>query len=414
MPGACSLRIELFDENSLSNLMVGYVQIDVEDRWFAMMSRNMRSMSNRAFLRTNASPTKHLYIRRPEKNQVEGRKWKDPVAPSILQDSERREGSVHVAPHLPPMAPNPIEGLHLLRADQDTGEDVPVGSLRFWMDMVPVDARSATFELPALKTIPMVVYVTVKKIEKISIFRDFGSRNHLQVRGKMRFVDMMGYHTTTHAKTDVAKYQRADAHFNWRWKFEVKVPCQTCKLTLEMFSVNSISVDDLVYNPKEISMDHFLDLAQDNFLNEKPPLGMKTEIVVFDTWKDLSALKYVAKQNKKSCVLRCLTLLKRLFLPKMIEARPCFMTVELEVLPKVSADVDPHPLEQISPPKGRVSMQEMIEHPKVAVVTLCGPRNIRIVVLCTLASLCFLTMLLAIVVLFLLSPYVDVSHSLVS
>uniref|UniRef100_A0A7S1AHT7 C2 domain-containing protein n=1 Tax=Noctiluca scintillans TaxID=2966 RepID=A0A7S1AHT7_NOCSC len=419
MPGACSLRIELFDENNLRNVMVGYVQIDVEDRWFAMLSRNMRSMSNREFLRTHASPTKNLYVRRPEKHLVEGRKWKDPVAPSILPDTARKEGAVHVGPHLPPMAPNPIEGLQLLRADQDTGEDVPVGSLRFWMDMVPVDSRSDTFDLPALKTIPMVVYVTVKRVQKISIFRDIGSRNNLQVRGKMRFVDMMGYHTNTHAKTDVAKYQRADAHFNWRWKFEVKVPCQTCKLTLEIFNVNSIAVDDLVYNPKEISMDHFLDLAQDNFLNEKPALGMKTEIVVFDTWKDMDAMKLVSKKDKKSfsvlqCCLRCFWLLKRLLLPKKTEPKPCFMTVELEVLPKVAADVDPHPLERIGPAKGRVSLQEMIENPRAAAVILCGPRNIRIVVLFTVASLCFLTILLVILVLFLLSPYVDVSSSFVS
>ena len=120
--------LEVWDDNVVSDALIGAVEIDLEDRWMAMQHRRLKALTSRDFLE------KYTSLREPIEVDL-----RDQEGILISGDKERFK------PRLAPFPAAPMEVRALSRKDEQTDEFVEAGTLRFWCDMIPAGSRYEDF-----------------------------------------------------------------------------------------------------------------------------------------------------------------------------------------------------------------------------------------------------------------------------
>merc|ERR1712048_1125376 len=121
-----------------------------------------------------------------------------------------------------------------MRQDEDTSEQVAAGSLRFWIDVLPLEHkyREANIQAPPSKSFK--VFITVWDVTGISIFKDFGERNDVYVKASLHTKDATGNLNCQSWSTDVHKWAGRKATFNWRHCLDVRCPAERASLFLSL------------------------------------------------------------------------------------------------------------------------------------------------------------------------------------
>jgi hypothetical protein len=187
------------------------------------------------------------------------------------------------------------------------------------------------------------------------------------VRGKLSACSVAkGSCAPQKRETDVHKFAHTDAVFNWRWKFPVEAPTQSCTLELSLVDKDVLSANDLIYAKKILPLDHMLMLALDHHANGKPALGVNSEKVIFDAWPKRDVP--VEPPSTWWCSWRRRT-------PE--KPAPATLRVDVQILPKEDADLDHVDEGQISEPHGRLSWNTGLAAPLRVAQTLVGPTHWR-------------------------------------
>jgi len=421
--------------------LIGTADVDLEDRWFTLTKRFHRSACNRDYMKDNVSP----FGKRPDgkegpfrfksvtRKEFNSSQSTDTTTPSSLfasgdskapkkrfiepkevelrhqtyhpvKDEGRGVGPVGLAtpqskaeaegvkefeikPNVCSPDPLPVEILDLEREDEDTATTTKVGVLRLWVDL---NDEMADYNVPHLKLngVPFEVRVTVKKITKITVFKDYGERNDVFVEGKFTVMDWAGNPKESRQVTDVHKWATSEASFNWRWKFVADAPATQCSIKLSIFD-EDIMERDPIYFAKEIALDHMLMLAYRNYNAQKPALGVHSMKIRFDDWAHREA------QYIYSCCCFC----KR---KKPNKEGACFMDIDVEIIPKVDADTEPVPDGEVAAPTGRISWDTAIKEPWTFFKLVLGPYNTQTFIWCCCGTWCcvFLVVILACVFFF--------------
>merc|ERR1719215_41237 len=150
------------------------------------------------------------------------------------------------------------------------------------------------------------VRITVYEVSNIKIFRDFGERNDVYIKGEFRSVDYDNNVYVNTQLTDTHKFARHMARFNWNWCFTCTAPSSECQLELTLMDADKFGDNDLIYYPKTYSLDHYLWLAYRDWRSGKAPLGSLTDTIVFDRWPKI-------KEPIPTISCGCLRRMKRKF-----------------------------------------------------------------------------------------------------
>merc|ERR1712086_687400 len=177
-----------------------------------------------------------------------------------------------------------------------------------------------------------------------------------------------------------------------RWVFPVTAPIASCCLELKLLDADTVTADDLVYAPKVLNLDHMLMLAFNEWLEGKEPLGVNSEIVVFDARPKRAA-------NSVASGFFCCSRRQKSKLDKQKPPKPASLFVDVQILPKDVADRAPVTCGQISEPKGRVEWKTAAADPFKFAKIMLGPRNTRALTTCGVCSgfviVCIFLLLLA-------------------
>ena len=85
----------------------------------------------------------------------------------------------------------------------------------------------------------------IKRVDNISIFRDFGERNDVRVEGTLITEDFYGRKQIRKFQTDTHTWANTFASFNWRWVFKLKVRFFVCgcwRIVVRILQANSIMI----------------------------------------------------------------------------------------------------------------------------------------------------------------------------
>jgi len=386
IPGATTLRIRLMQKRSLrKDLLMGETTIDIEDRVYCLLQTVVRQDVDLEYRAKYVQPQIPFQIEKPEKgaarNKGVGRTWTkaEPIRQQGLQNAsaayqeERLEPShqFKLAPRLPPQPPAPIEAKALMRQDEDTSAEIPVGSLRFWLDMTPSDESYVEAQLQDTSQVEFRIIVTIWDVMNISIFKDYGERNDCYVQVVLTYRDINGKVESQAWKTSVHKWAHTEASFNERKSFKVKAPVMSCTMSLMLFDDDIISQDDLIYDSKVVSLDHMLMLAFTHAKEGKDPIGVNKDSIMFDSWpknkEDMHLRTQLGQAGLSSARIKS----------KEKGPDPATMRYDVQVLPELEFNAMGLQDGVVAPQKGRLTWETAMQNPKRFLVALFGPSCVR-------------------------------------
>jgi len=298
----------------------------------------------------------------PSAKQSSG--WVDPPYVDPEKDfGVMAEGKTLIPPRRGPGSRMPIEVHDIQRQDAETGTESRSGVLRMWVNITPTEAGpEKDIEVP--KLVDFELRITIWRISNISVFRDYGVRNDVYVKGKFKAVDMHGNETYLFEKTDIHRFANDEASFNWRWVFKTPAPVQDATLELIMMDEDRLSAHDQIYHPVVYPLDHLLSVAYENHHEGRRPLGVLHETVVFDSWDDETAVETLFSQYCRCCWRRS-GLARRKF---------AHMHMDVQLLPMQEAQSDPVEAGNVAAPKNRLSLGSALAEPVRTVKILVGAR----------------------------------------
>lgn len=228
IPGADTINLKVMNESALgAPTIIGEVDIDVEDRWQAVIQKNLTQLTSVEWL------TKHL-----------------------ANEGVDEESGEKLRPHLAPGKPFPVEFADLFHIDPDSKLRTPAGSIRYWVDLVPSEEPYTDYDVAAARQgADFEIRVTVWNVKGVTIFMDDGQRNDLIVRGTLVVRSVDGTVTRFTRDTDCHKFSNSDANFNWRWKFTVNCPAASCSLVLQLLDSDSLTDPEPIYDPEVYSQE---------------------------------------------------------------------------------------------------------------------------------------------------------------
>jgi hypothetical protein len=367
-------------------------------------------------------PFKDLFAEKENQKEEESGApiWCDPFVPDV-SDKKSSGFDVELMPRISPMLNLPIETQDLILADEETGVEEKVGVLRFWVDIFPSGADKRDVVL-AHANVEFEVRITIRDISGIAIFKDFGERNDVLVKGTLHSKSSSGT-VRKNLQTDCHKYANDKASFNWQWVFRVASPANYCYLNLEMVDYDRVSNADPIYEAKQLNLDHLLMLSYHRHLDSKRPLGEDHRTIVFDSWAeertdgffsnvreasltaDAQATK-IATQGPRRCYCCCRKSPKKN--KQETPPGPARMKVDIKILPVNEVAGDPAPpvltgtaeSGRIFEPKGRIDTNTMLADPMGFFTILIGKKNKRF-----LYKLSICTFIILIILIFLVLSY---------
>eukprot|EP00929_Paragymnodinium_shiwhaense_P066234 TRINITY_DN33197_c0_g1_i1.p1 TRINITY_DN33197_c0_g1~~TRINITY_DN33197_c0_g1_i1.p1 ORF type:complete len:2741 (-),score=745.43 TRINITY_DN33197_c0_g1_i1:71-8293(-) len=431
VPGATTLRLELWHKPKLSDLtgglsgdvLVGYLEVDLEDRNLLLRQRMLRASTNREFLESRISPDDTMRFMKVKKSdKYKKASMQEPA--EQLTSSETTARTVWFDPELPEKAkpgaqdqttcrPHilhdnrcPIEGRDLVRVDQDTEMEMKVGLLRYWVDITPCSDPYPDVTLQSDQK-EFEVRVTIWGIKEISIFQDFGERNDVFVRAKMTALSANGDMINDYQDTDIHKWAHDSANFNWNVAFVVKCPTIMADIEFSMFDADRISDADPIYDSEVMAMDQYLTTAYFRQMDGEPTLPTDlSKRIVFASWPSKQKHKRLEPMDgngdKKEKAKRWCCSRK----PKpMKPPKPAKMTIDVTVLPKEEADKIPFKVGRIGEqdPPGRMNWTTAAANPGKFIKILLGPNNVIIIVKMLVTLIFFIVAITILYVLYLYS-----------
>lgn len=362
LPGQAKMTIEVWHKGVLSNTLLGIVEIDLEDRWLALKRRELRESSCVELLTHCISPEKVRFCPFSPAGDISG--WVDPPAEPEADFTDPGTGKEAIKPARVSSHRMPIEYRDLMRVDGETATESRVGVLRLWVDITPIGEHSPG-DIEVFKPQEFQVRIVIWRITNISVFKDFGDRNDVYVKGRFKYVDFWGKEQVKVDKTDVHKFANAEAYFNWRWIFTVRAPATDCFLELTMMDEDRISQHDTIYYPVVYSLDQMLNVAYSNAKEGRRPLGTLQETVVFDQFEEENAVESCCSKYCRCCWRRS----------RMSERRFAKMRMDVQILPMEEASNTPVDVGNIMPPKDRMTISTAVSHPERTLQIIMGARN---------------------------------------
>jgi len=388
LPGVAKLSIQVWHKGLLNDTLVGTCWVDLEDRWLTLKQRELRECSNEKYLRSNISPETVRYCTLSTASlNCDG--WVDPPDDPEADCDKPGTGKEVMRPWRAPGQRMPIEFQDLLRVDEETATESRVGILRFWVDILPIGDHAAE-DVDVYKPIDFEVRILIRRITNISVFRDYGIRNDVYVKGRIKTVDYLGKETVQSDKTDVHKFAHAEATFNWRWVFPVRAPAQECSLELRMIDENKITSHDAIYHPVVYSLDHMLNVAYTNAKESRRPLGVLQDTVVFDSWDEESPVESLFSQYCRCCWRRS----------KLGERKFAQMQMDVQIVPVWEAQLAPAEPGCTSVPKDRMTLATAISEPKKTLKIIVGSGNFYNIQIITCACITLVVSVLVLALVF--------------
>eukprot|EP00930_Biecheleria_cincta_P034844 TRINITY_DN24022_c0_g3_i1.p1 TRINITY_DN24022_c0_g3~~TRINITY_DN24022_c0_g3_i1.p1 ORF type:complete len:2478 (-),score=472.10 TRINITY_DN24022_c0_g3_i1:96-7529(-) len=371
LPGAGIVRIQAWAKGALafSDVMIGEMQLDLEDRWLCLKRKELRCQTNQDFLKANVSPK--AYSRYYMVNPPDERLWEEPQVPEIAEEGKGCE----IRPARAPGDRMPIESRFMLLQDQGGGHSSDrsrSGMLRYCLDMCPSTVQAPDIP-PKVTTAEFEVRVCVISVDNIKVYKDFGQRNDLFVELKYKAQSMDGSEVNRKEKTQVHRWAHQDASFNERFIFPLTGPCTSAHVEFTLFDQDRVTSADLVYHPQVYSLDHLAQLAYSNWKERREPITQLYEDVTFDSWPSKNILS--AQSGFRCC--RCLRRSsKAAYLTNAVKkAFYAKLHLSVEVVPKSYVDsMPPAPAGVFEPPKDRLSWQMLATNPVKTMKVMLGPR----------------------------------------
>eukprot|EP00916_Digyalum_oweni_P009599 GHVL01016184.1.p1 GENE.GHVL01016184.1~~GHVL01016184.1.p1 ORF type:complete len:2251 (+),score=411.05 GHVL01016184.1:38-6790(+) len=248
LPGEGRLCIRVMDKGALSDTIMGSVNLDIEDRWMALQRRKVSSIEEASIL-----PRKLL------KGVIEQNKL------------------------LPPLPALPLEMHTLSKSTEPEDIGVSTGLIRFWIDIVKDEDPYDIINIKTLsRHVDFEMRVVVWNITNISVFKDLGQRNDVEVELRLVTVDFFGKLHTSTKSTDCHKYANKEANFNCRLKFDIHLPVAACWMECSMRDMDTLSGNDVIYEDEILELDDLCRLNLDRSLDGHSPLPILSYKVLFD------------------------------------------------------------------------------------------------------------------------------------
>jgi hypothetical protein len=238
--------------------------------------------------------------------------------------------------------------------------------MRFFLNLArPTDG----FEYPEVgPEADFEVRVKVVKVSNISVYKD-SERNDVYVQGYFQTKDRRGRAIRKKQETDVHPWAYTEASFNHLMVFPVKCPVRSCQITFSLMDRDRVTANDEIYEPKVFSLDHMLMLAYRNFRDGKDTLGTLKQEIMFDRWKGM----HDRPRLWKRCLGHCGLMQK----PRKIDEMFANLSIEVQILPKEEADIEPQESGVYAEPQGRVTPMYMATNPGIAARVVLGPTCFR-------------------------------------
>lgn len=384
LPGDGVLVLQLWAKPLLqfTDELLGEAHVDLEDRQMALMYKRLRSASSSPWIQTRLSPSEALEVTTEVNHQHHwGRTtWCDPTkvhqkrlepggsrAATLFHPHSRKAPTAY-RPHLAPPSPAPIEALALYRDGKQRGK---AGTLRTWMDLFTFQERVPEVDFSSLKEIPMPLQVQIKifQVDGISVFKDFGERNDVYVRGILTCQPVGKQASVALLRTDVHKYAHKMASFNYSWTFDIEAPVRECHMTLELLDQDTVTGADQIYAPKVLSLEPLVAASYFARTWKKAEPSEVHHQVVFDCFPPDHPLR-----ARRWCFCCC----KRRGKRPHVHPEPATLSMAIEVTYRESMALPPR-IESFAEPKDRVDVRELMLRPQKAFRIILGPKNLRLV-----------------------------------
>ncbi|CAE7587947.1 unnamed protein product, partial [Symbiodinium necroappetens] len=244
VPGVGTLQIEVKADvgtYTRQEVTLGRAVLDIEDRWLALQARDMREVTNKKWIDQNLSPSEPVLP--DERKGTKARPTAGPGGKESSRDSDK------IQPALAPSQLEPIETTDLFSTKKHQ-ENRRVGSLRCWVDMGSLQRPPPQVDFRHVPQAEYEIRMLVKNVTNITQFKDFGERNDVRVVAYVKMKSQGQEPVSLKLQTDVHKYARYTASFNWQWAFRVTAPLQYCYIILSLVDEDSLTEADLMYAPK--------------------------------------------------------------------------------------------------------------------------------------------------------------------
>eukprot|EP00435_Cladocopium_sp_Y103_P015983 s341_g3.t4 len=387
LPGDGVLVLQLWAKPllQLTDQLLGEAHVDLEDRQMALMYKRLRSASSNTWIQSHLSPAEPLEVttERIHHQHHWGRTWCDPTKvhqkrlevggsarkATLFHPHSRKAPSAY-RPHLAPPSPAPIEALALYR-DGKVLKSGKTGTLRTWMDLFTFQERVPEVDFSSLKEIPMPLQVRIKifQVDGISVFKDFGERNDVYVRGILTCQPVGKQASVALLQTDVHKYAHKTASFNYSWTFDIEAPVRECHITLDLLDQDTVTGADQIYAPKVLSLEPLVAATYFARTWKKAEPQEVQHQVVFDCFPPDHPLR-----PRRFCFCCC----KRGGKRPHVHPEPATLSMAIEVVFRESMALPPR-IESFAEPKDRVDVRELILRPQKAFRIILGPKNLRLV-----------------------------------
>eukprot|EP00930_Biecheleria_cincta_P066633 TRINITY_DN5283_c0_g3_i1.p1 TRINITY_DN5283_c0_g3~~TRINITY_DN5283_c0_g3_i1.p1 ORF type:complete len:2707 (+),score=404.80 TRINITY_DN5283_c0_g3_i1:200-8320(+) len=385
LPGSGILRVEIWTKGSMTqmnNSMIGYLEVDLEDRWTAIAQKKLREASSKRFLEQNIMPKDELKVKVVKDPAPVGdrARWNPPLSSAQLSSGhvpadQTSPGSdvetKDIAPHLAPGELMPIETRQLTHPDPlQAGRHM--GAIRLWVDMLPEQESYRHVRFRDVREAAFQIRMKIIGIKGISVFKDLGERNDVYIKG--RFVKKCpGQHpVVVQKKTDTHRWARYEADFNWTWVFNVCVPLNYCSLELFVMDEDTLTENDMMYGSKVLPFDDALLLATEWDQQGNEPMGPIKYQVVFDTYPAGRDGEGTERDLMPYRVWRCCRRVVR----HKPRPPPGAATLHVEIEIVTAQDALLHPVEDNAcflAPKTRQSWNSAIADPGKFLFDLIGP-----------------------------------------
>lgn len=416
LAGEANLIIEVWSDASWSSsaTKLARAQIDLEDRWFALQSRQLRQASNEQWIMKNMSqPSFGHAMDTAEMKKTGRRTWTE----------NQYLATANIAP---------IEALALYDADP-LFADRQVGSMRLWVDMVEESYSLPEVHFSSGKKEEFEVRIRVKDVDGISVFKDFGERNDVYIKAELAIQSPGGGLQNKIFRTDTHRYAREKACFNYEWVFQVPAPTHFCSVEFFMCDEDTFGEVDEIYKSKVVSLEKFILRAYRRSMQGETVRKKVSHQVLFETpsertrsedkqappeydprwgecrdrcWRNTCGRCSCCFNFIKRCLIRCSWYLCCCCKTAEMdwEVTPAVLKLEVEILSAEEARLDPilRESQRFAEPKDRLDWTCALTQPRKFFYNYIGPKNYFQLRRLAMVSSCLICTLLFLAVFYLL------------